>query len=67
MELRALMSAADAPKAWDLRCYVRENLIKFLQERYPDSLPKMRTEVRSFPVNHHPSEAAVVGSPGVGS
>ena len=60
VELRALMSAPDAPKAWDLRCYVRERLIKFLQERYPESLPKMRAEVHGFPAgNHHPSEAGV--------
>lgn len=44
------MSAADAPKAWDLRCYVREKLIEFLQERYPESLPKIRAEVHSFPL-----------------
>jgi small-conductance mechanosensitive channel len=45
VELRALMSAVDSGKAWDLRCYVRERLIGFLQERYPDCLPRMRAEV----------------------
>jgi small-conductance mechanosensitive channel len=44
MELRALTSASDSSKAWDLRCYVRENLIRFLQEKYPASLPKVRAE-----------------------
>lgn len=42
MELRALMSAVDSPTAWNLRVYIREGLIKFLQERFPDSLPKTR-------------------------
>ena len=42
MQLRALMSARNGPQAFDLRCYVRENLIKFLQERFPDSLPQGR-------------------------
>ncbi len=46
VELRALMDAPDSGTAWDLRCYVRENLIKFLQERYPHSLPTMRAELR---------------------
>ena len=46
MELRALMSAPDSPKAWDLRCHVREKLIAFLQERHPQSLPKTRAEIR---------------------
>ena len=45
VELRALMSASDSSKAWDLRCYVREALIRYLQEKYPNSLPKVRTEV----------------------
>jgi small-conductance mechanosensitive channel len=48
MELRALMSAPDASKAWDLRCHVREKLIDFLQKRYPESLPRARAEVRIF-------------------
>jgi small-conductance mechanosensitive channel len=42
VELRALMSAIDAGTAWDLRCYVRETFVKFLQENYPDALPKTR-------------------------
>jgi small-conductance mechanosensitive channel len=45
IEVRALMSAADASKAWDLRCYARENLIAFIRENYPDSLPKTRVEM----------------------
>ncbi len=45
MELRALMSAPDSSKAWDLRCHVREELIKFLQKRYPESLPRSRVEI----------------------
>lgn len=45
MEVRALMSASDSSKAWDLRCLVREKLITFLQEKYPQSLPKTRVEV----------------------
>ncbi|HPE77487.1 MAG TPA: mechanosensitive ion channel [Draconibacterium sp.] len=42
VEVRALMSAKDSGTAWDLRVFVRENLIKFLQKNYPDSLPKTR-------------------------
>jgi hypothetical protein len=64
VELRALMSASDAPKAWDLRCYVRESLIKFLQQRYPDSLPKMRAEIHGVPVgNHRPGTALFSQAP----
>ncbi len=42
LELRALMSAADGPTAWDLRCEVREKLMAFLRESYPDRLPRVR-------------------------
>jgi hypothetical protein len=44
VELRALMSAENSSKAWDLRCHVREELIHFLQQKYPQSLPKVRIE-----------------------
>ena len=45
VELRALMSAPDSGKAWDLRCYVREKMIEYLQQHYPDSLPRTRAEI----------------------
>jgi len=48
IQLRALMDARNASQAWDLRCYVREKLIQFLQERYPQSLPKYRADFRTF-------------------
>ena len=44
MELRVLVTASNSPDAWDLRCYVREGLIKFLQKKYPASLPRVRLE-----------------------
>ncbi len=47
LELRALMSFTDSSKGWDLRCYVREKLIQFLQQRYPQSLPKTRAEFQA--------------------
>ena len=46
IQLRALMSAADASSSWDLRCHVRERLIAFLQLRHPESLPRIRAEMR---------------------
>ncbi|MGB5420612.1 MAG: mechanosensitive ion channel domain-containing protein [Desulfobacterales bacterium] len=45
IEIRALMSASTSPIAWDLRCLVREKLIVFLQENYPESLPRYRIEL----------------------
>jgi small-conductance mechanosensitive channel len=48
IELRALMSASDASKAWTLRCEVREKLVNFIREKYPQSLPRIRAELESI-------------------
>ncbi len=48
LELRALMSASNSPTAWDLRVYIREHLIKFLQVNYPESLPKTRLSMEGI-------------------
>lgn len=45
LELRALMSTADSGAAWNLRCHVREKLVAYLQEKHPQSLPRVRAEV----------------------
>ena len=46
IEVRLLMSARNASEVFDLRCYIRENLILFIRENYPESLPKTRMELR---------------------
>jgi len=46
IEVRFLMSAKNSSQAFDLRCYVRENMIAFIRENYPDSLPKTRLEFK---------------------
>jgi small-conductance mechanosensitive channel len=45
MVLRALVSADSAPDAWDLRCEVREQLLAWLQRKYPGALPRVRAEL----------------------
>lgn len=80
MELRALVSAEDAPTAWDLRCKVREELIEWLQSQHPDTLPRLRlTEADAASdgdrplVSTHlgdgdkPRSAEVEGATGLGS
>lgn len=42
VQVRALMSAANAGVAFDLRCEVREGLLKFLQQQHPQGLPRFR-------------------------
>lgn len=45
VEIRALMSAADASTAWTLRCEIREKLIEYIRDNYPQSLPRARVEL----------------------
>ena len=45
VEIRALMSAADASIAWELRCEVREKLITFIQENFANTLPVTRVRL----------------------
>lgn len=45
MQVRILVSAGDAGRTWELRCRVREQLIDFIQRRYPDCLPRIRTDI----------------------
>ena len=45
VQLRCLQSASSAPRLFDLRCEVREQLIAFVQREYPEALPRTRAEV----------------------
>lgn len=40
--IRILVSAKNSPTAWDLRVYIREKMIEFIQINYPESLPRTR-------------------------
>lgn len=42
IELRALVSARNAPQSWDLRCEMREKLIAFIRDEMPEALPRER-------------------------
>lgn len=41
-EVRVLVSTADSSSGWELRCYLREKLLEYCQERHPESLVKVR-------------------------
>ena len=45
VESRILVSARNSPTVWDLRVYVREKMIEFVQKNYPESLPKSRITI----------------------
>jgi hypothetical protein len=50
IEIRFLMSARTSSEAFDLRCEVREHMIAFVRENYPQSLPRARIEYSNVPV-----------------
>jgi small-conductance mechanosensitive channel len=45
IEVRALVSATDSGRTFDLRCHIREKMIAFIKEKYPQALPHSRTEL----------------------
>jgi small-conductance mechanosensitive channel len=57
MELRCLMSSSDSSKSFDLRCNVREAMIAYIQQHYPEALPTMRIHdlPQLAPANPHPT------------
>ncbi len=62
MTLRATMSANNSSHTWSLRCEVREKLIAFLQQHYPEALPRMRASLqndnRSSPIRLNVADAS---------
>jgi len=54
IQLRVLVSSGDSSKNWDLRCFVRERLITYINREFPLCLPKLRTELGRRDVNPAP-------------
>jgi small-conductance mechanosensitive channel len=42
VHVRILLTAVDAPTLFDLRCFVREEMIRWLQRTAPEALPRTR-------------------------
>jgi small-conductance mechanosensitive channel len=61
IEVRILVSAADSPSAWDLRCEVREKILAFIRSEVPLALPRRRnvTEVHDLDPEAHSMPPAV--------
>lgn len=49
MVVRALMSARNSGETFDLRCLVREKMIEFITQEYPEALPSTRVEDSNTP------------------
>lgn len=44
-QLRLLVSAQDAGRAFDLRCIIREGMISYIARHYPGALPRLRSSI----------------------
>ncbi len=67
LQVRILLSAADASKSFDLRCRVREALVDFLQREQPDGLPRLRAELGERPQQpERTTPAPPPRAPGIG-
>ena len=54
LEIRVLASAANAALAWNLRCEIREKMVAFIQQKYPESLPRLRATLDNRPPDSPP-------------
>jgi len=54
IQLRCLVSSADAGMNWDLRCAVREGMLAFVGNAYPHCLPRLRAELDAGAVSTPP-------------
>jgi small-conductance mechanosensitive channel len=45
IQVRLLVSAINSGKLFDLRCFIRENMVSFIQKNYPYCLPQTRAVV----------------------
>ncbi len=44
IQIRFLMSAKNSNTLWNLRCYVREQMIAYIKQYYPEYLPQYRAQ-----------------------
>lgn len=45
LTLRALISSPDSSRNWDLRCLVRERMVRYVRENHPEALPRRRVSL----------------------
>jgi small-conductance mechanosensitive channel len=65
MQIRLLVSSADASRGFDLRCRLREAMIHFMQLEMPDTLPMTRLEMRANSTETQPFRAGTERAPAI--
>ncbi|MCY1453564.1 hypothetical protein D9M71_705680 [compost metagenome] len=51
MEIRCLMSCRNSGQAFDLRCYVREEMMSYIRTNFPDCLSRARVDFHEMNQN----------------
>ena len=49
LQIRFVASAEDSDNQWSLRCAIREHIVEWVRENYPDALPSTRVIVEGEP------------------
>jgi len=49
MEIRCLVSSRNSSESFDLRCLVREEMVAFLRDHYPQAFPRLRISEDASP------------------
>lgn len=49
VQIRCLVSSANAGDSWNLRCQVREKLLSYIQNQHPEGLPRVRADLKEVP------------------
>jgi small-conductance mechanosensitive channel len=52
IEIRATMSAQNSGDAYDLECLIRENMVTYIREEFPEALPASRITVTPAKANN---------------
>lgn len=47
LQIRFVASAEDSSKQWNLRCLIREHMVEWVRENYPEALPSTRVIVEN--------------------
>ncbi|MEA9987111.1 MULTISPECIES: mechanosensitive ion channel family protein [Subtercola] len=62
VRIRILVTAVDAPTLFDLRCYVREQMVSWVQQVSPQTVPHTRVELSETPLESDAPRSASVPS-----
>jgi len=60
MQIRLLMSATNGSRLWDLRCLIREGMMRYIASKQPQSLPQVREQATVSMSNGTPTEEPIL-------